>query len=81
MKARRAIRIVAVAVVVAAAATALWFWWSRPRQRALEPGWPAIVITLAGDGVVGVRDGDAMQARFSDPFGVTIAQDGTRTTY
>jgi sugar lactone lactonase YvrE len=77
VKARRAIRIVAVVVVVATAATALWFWRSRPRQRALEPGWPAIVITLAGDGVVGVRDGDATQARFSDPFGVAIALDGT----
>ena len=47
------------------------------RQRALEPGWPAIVVTLAGDGVAGVRDGDASRSRFSDPFGVAIAQDGT----
>ncbi|MGQ0733656.1 MAG: gluconolaconase, partial [Acidobacteriota bacterium] len=31
---------------------------------------------VAGDGVAGVRDGYAHQARFSDPFGVAVSADG-----
>ena len=73
---RRSILIAVVLLVAAAAATALWIWRSGARQRALDPAWPAIVITLAGDGVAGIRDGDAPQARFSDPFGIAIAPDG-----
>ena len=43
----------------------------------LPPGWPALAAVLAGDGVPGVRDGSADRARFSDPFGVVSAPDGT----
>ena len=32
---------------------------------------------MAGDGVAGMRDGPAPRARFSDPFGVAAAADGT----
>ena len=35
------------------------------------------MAVLAGDGVLGGRDGDAMQARFTEPFGVAVGQDGT----
>lgn len=34
------------------------------------------VALLAGDGVAGLRDGPAAQARFSDPFGLAAAPDG-----
>jgi sugar lactone lactonase YvrE len=55
-------------------------WWTWPwtlRPRALEAGWPAVAITIAGDGVAGVRDGEASRARFSDPFGIAVAAGGT----
>ena len=66
-----------ILAVVVAASAGLWTYQFSTRQRALERGWAAVVTTLAGDGVAGMRDGDAPQARFSDPFGVAIAQDGT----
>ena len=43
----------------------------------LTPNWTAVVDVLAGDGRAGVADGDATQARFSDPFGVAVAADGS----
>jgi hypothetical protein len=65
-------------VVVAAGAAAGWWRASNPsRIQRLPPGWPAIAAVLAGNGVPGVRDGAADRARFSDPFGVVWAVDGT----
>ena len=43
----------------------------------LTSNWTAVVDVLAGDGRVGVVDGNAMEARFSDPFGVAVAVDGS----
>jgi sugar lactone lactonase YvrE len=64
---------------VALALTAASAWWVLKRHhiRALEPRWAATTLVLAGDGVPGVRDGDAAKARFSDPFGIAAAADGT----
>ena len=67
----------AIAVLFCLAAAAAWFWLTRTRTTPLEPGWPARVVVLAGDGTPGFRDGDAAHARLSDPFGVAIGRDGT----
>ncbi|MDT5296671.1 MAG: hypothetical protein QOJ76_3551 [Acidobacteriota bacterium] len=40
-------------------------------------GWRATVTTTAGDGSPGFQDGAAREARFSDPFGVAAAGDGS----
>ena len=40
-------------------------------------GWPADLTTTAGDGIRGHTDGTATRARFSDPFTIAIAPDGT----
>jgi sugar lactone lactonase YvrE len=50
---------------------------SPPAEVSLEAGWDAVVVTLAGDGRSGMRDGDAGQARFSDPFGIASRSDGS----
>jgi sugar lactone lactonase YvrE len=72
--------LLAATIVVVVAAIAAGVWWrltSPSRQRPLGAGWPATVIVLAGDGNPGVRDGAAFSARFSDPFGVAAARDGS----
>jgi sugar lactone lactonase YvrE len=43
----------------------------------LERGWQAAVSVLAGDGARGTIDGSAARARFSEPFGIAAAPDGT----
>jgi sugar lactone lactonase YvrE len=81
VSARIAIRTAAIIAIVVGAAIAagvvVRMGGSSSRPRALESGWVATALTLAGDGVAGVRDGDSSRARFSDPFGVAIAADGT----
>ena len=54
-------------------------WWTlAPRHPPpLGRDWTASVVTIAGDGVSGVRDGDADHARLSDPFGIVVRPDGT----
>jgi sugar lactone lactonase YvrE len=47
-----------------------------PQQRT-PTGWRAHVSTLAGSGAPGYADGAAREARFADPFGVAVAQDGS----
>jgi len=42
----------------------------------LQAGWPAVVEVLAGDGQLGSADGAAVNARFSDPFGIAVGPDG-----
>lgn len=75
---KHAILLLTGLLLVAAIAAGV-FWWreSQPRTPVLERGWASTVITLAGDGVAGVVDGHADRARFSDPFGVAVAMDGT----
>ncbi len=70
----------AVAVLVAVAVVAVVLFWrarTPPRIAPLEPGWPAVVEVLAGDGTPAVHDADAAHARFSDPFGIAAAAGGT----
>ena len=55
---------VAIVVVAALAAVLAWRWQTAgTRSVALEPGWEAIVVSIAGT--------------FHDPFGVAAAADGT----
>eukprot|EP01035_Chromulina_nebulosa_P054750 gene54750-75024_t len=59
---------------------ALWLaatlgWFSPAPTRF---GWPADLTTAAGDGIRGHSDGPATTARFSDPFAIALAPDGTR---
>ncbi|WP_342315578.1 gluconolaconase [Lysobacter sp. FW306-1B-D06B] len=66
----------------ALAATYLFEPRSPVAQVALGPaptpiGWSGRLDLLAGDGVGGLRDGAAAQARFDDPWGVARADDGT----
>ena len=72
---RAAFVLVALAAAVAGAA-----WWrmsTRDEIAPLDRDWAAVVTVLAGDGVAEWRDGEAYRARFSDPFGVAMAADGT----
>lgn len=74
---KRRLLIAAALVLVLGAAAGIW-WWTRDRgPQPLEQGWRAAVTTLAGDGTEGQRDGWRTRARFSDPFGITAAADGT----
>jgi hypothetical protein len=69
----------AVLVVVLLAAGAFYVWQRlQPTPTpALEHGWAATVAVLAGDGTRGTTDGAGTRARFSDPFGIAAAPDGT----
>ncbi len=78
-RARRWLAGLTVVVALAAAGAAAAVWWQlRPRPLPpLAAGWDARVSALAGSGISGWRDGAAFEARFSDPFGVAAAPDGT----
>src|SRR5689334_19504266 len=74
MRIRIALIVVLVALIFGSGA---YLWW---RSQRLEPfvfGDRSWVTVVAGDGVADVRDGPAPLARFSDPFGVAIAPDGS----
>jgi glucose/arabinose dehydrogenase len=45
-------------------------------QKGTPAGWRARVNVLAGSGAPGFADGAAREARFADPFGVAVGQDG-----
>ena len=49
----------------------------RPFGQHTNPDWRAYVSTLAGNGLAGIVDGAAAASRFSDPYGVAVARDGT----
>src|SRR5256885_15650632 len=40
-------------------------------------GWSARIALVSGDGVAGLRDGPAAQARWADPWGIAIDAHGT----
>jgi sugar lactone lactonase YvrE len=46
-----------------------------PALAPLGTDWDALVTTIGGDGIAGWRDGS--RARFSDPFGIAVAPNGT----
>ncbi len=79
MRSRRHSLLIISALLVAAVvvATALWAWRGRTGDTALPPDWTAVTFVLAGDGREGARDGPAAGARFSDPFGIAVASDGS----
>ncbi len=70
-------RVTLAVVVTCALAAAAWWWLVRTPTAVIEPGWIGTARVIAGDGMSGVRDGPASRARFSDPFGVAVAADGT----
>jgi len=73
----RWLAVVAVASIGIVAAL-VWWWWARgPGERPLGADWSPVVVTIAGNGAAGFRDGDSGRAQFSDPFGVATAADGT----
>src|SRR5687767_15414418 len=76
---RAAGRWLAIATVIAIVlASMVWWRWARePRVRALAGDWTPVVLTIAGAGTAGFRDGESGHAQFSDPFGVATAADGT----
>jgi len=82
---RNAWLVLAVAITGAALAATYAFeiFETRPpvAQAVLGPtptaiGWAGRIDLIAGDGVPGLRDGVAAQARFADPYGVAVAKDG-----
>jgi DNA-binding beta-propeller fold protein YncE len=65
------------AMAAAVGGARLWWTWTPAEPHPLGPNWTATTTVLAGDGRVGLKDGPAGDSRFSDPFGVAIAPDGT----
>lgn len=70
------------AVLIAAALVATFFFVSKTPDLSAESaptpfGWTAQLRLVAGDGVRGMRNGPAAQARFDDPYGVAVTPDGT----
>jgi sugar lactone lactonase YvrE len=66
-----------LAVVVAAGAAAFTWWLRRtPAPPPTAGAWTAVVTTIAGSGIPGVRNGAADGAQFSDPFGVSVDREG-----
>ncbi len=78
----RRLRLLAVVLASAAllcAALAGLFFYKRHRDRPTltQTGWRSRVLTLAGEGTPGLRDGaTASLSRFADPFGVAVDKDG-----
>ena len=72
----------AAAVLIAAALAATFFFAPKtPDLLAPVPtpfGWSAQLRPVAGDGVRGMRNGPVAQARFDDPYGVAVTNDGTQ---
>jgi sugar lactone lactonase YvrE len=68
-------------LLVAGAALGLLFaYYASQRSERVAPsvmGDRSWVAVVAGDGVADVRDGPSRLARFSDPFGITVAADGS----
>ena len=67
----------AVLVITTGAAGALWWWAFHEPERPLERDWDAVVLTIAGGGVAGSAPRGPHAIRFSDPFGIASAPDGT----
>ena len=67
-------------VALSVGATGATYVWQRLQPTPIPPlerDWHATVAVLAGDGVQGTIDGTAERARFSEPFGIVAAPDGT----
>jgi sugar lactone lactonase YvrE len=64
-------------LATAVAVVAIWRELGVPADLAPDRPPAASVAVLAGDGILGIRNGDAARARFMDPFGIAVAVDGT----
>ncbi len=62
-------------LIAASLAAFLYFHWSR-KPRPTAPDWSAVVVTLAGDGAPGFRDGLRTEARFANVFGIAVDRAG-----
>ena len=76
------VRVVLAALIIvlvpfAAAAGYVWQQLQPAPIPPLEQNWQSTVAVLAGDGVRGTDDGIGTRARFSEPFGIVAAADGT----
>ncbi len=71
----------AAAILIAAALAATFFFAPGtpdfPTPAPTPFGWTAQLRLAAGDGVRGMRNGPVAQARFDDPYGAAVAEDGT----
>jgi sugar lactone lactonase YvrE len=66
-----------LAVVSALAfAYVVWWWRAYSRVESFALADPSVTV-VAGDGLADVRDGPSHTARFSEPFGVAAAPDGS----
>lgn len=63
-------------VTLLAGAAAAW-WWSTLPPPPSRTDWRLRASVLAGTGVAGTEDGTADTARFTDPFDVAVAPDGS----
>ena len=73
----RLIKLSAILLLGAGAlALLLYLGLLRNSPRTRPPDWPLLVTTLAGDGSLGFQDGAGAQARFADPFGITVDHEG-----
>jgi sugar lactone lactonase YvrE len=64
-------------ILLAGGAAGRAWWLSLDADTPPVPDLRSTVLVLAGEGIEGARDGAADQARFSDPFGVAVASDGS----
>jgi sugar lactone lactonase YvrE len=69
--------VAAVLVMLSGTAAVLWYRYLYEPPRPLEPNWDAVVTTIAGGGVAGLSPQNPYSVRFSDPFGIAAAPDGT----
>jgi sugar lactone lactonase YvrE len=66
-----------IVLVPFAAAGYVWQQLQPAPTPPLERNWQATVAVLAGNGIAGTVDGLGTSARFSEPFGIVAAPDGT----
>ncbi|MGH8060551.1 MAG: gluconolaconase [Pseudoxanthomonas sp.] len=72
----------AAAALIAVALAATFFFAGKTSDLPAGPaptpfGWTAQLRLAAGDGVRGMRNGPVARARFDDPYGVAMTEDGT----
>jgi sugar lactone lactonase YvrE len=70
-------RLMGLALVALAVSACTGWWMLGPANYPWPSNAAPVVAVIAGDGQPGLRDGPAADARFSDPFGVAQAPDGT----
>ena len=74
---RWALYISLATILLLGAAGGVWYYVFYEPEPPLEPSWEALVTTIAGGSLAGYAQNDRYGVRFSDPFGVAAAADGT----